>query len=95
LRREVRITGYALLAILPLPMAFFAFGSDGLSPLAATLTVEHRAGSTEPDLRQAPVISIAPLEPVITVQRDLSPPVILPGILLPADAPEESSDGGH
>ena len=95
LRREVRVAGYALLAILPFSMAFLAFGADGLSPLAATSSVEHRATSTELDIRQAPVISLAPLEPVITVRRDLDTPVILPGILLPADTPEESSDGGH
>ena len=42
------------------------------------------------------MISLEPLEPVIvTVHRELNTPVILPGILLPADTPEESSDGGH
>ena len=95
LRREVRVAGYALLAILPPSMAFLAFGGDGRSPLSASLAAEPRATSTEADARRAPVISLAPLEPVITLQRDLNTPVILPGYLLPADTPEESSNGGH
>jgi hypothetical protein len=100
LRREARVAAYALLAILPASMALVAFGGERLPTLAAGLTVERRAASTpesdEPAPRAAAVISLEPLEPVIvTVRRELEAPVILPGILLPADTPEESSDGGH
>ena len=95
LRREIRVAGYALLAILPLSTAFVTFGGDKLPPLAPRLTAEHRVASVERGDRQAPVISLAPLEPVVSVRRDLDAPVILPGYLLPADTPEESSDGGH
>ena len=92
LRREVRVAGYALLAIFPLSMAFVTLGVDKFPPLTARLVIEHRATSTETSTLQAPMIS---LDPVITVQRDRETPVFLPGYLLPADAPEESSDGGH
>jgi hypothetical protein len=96
LRREVRVAGYFLLAILPASMAFVAFAGERLPTLAAGLTVERRATSAEPALRPAAVISLEPLEPVIVnVRRGLEAPVILPGYLLPADTPEESSDGGH
>ena len=98
LRREVRVAACALLAILPASMALFAFSGDGLPTLAAGLTIGRPATSSpdEPATRPAAVISLEPLEPVVvTVGRDPEPPVILPGILLPADTPEESSDGGH
>jgi hypothetical protein len=91
LRREVRITGYVLLAILPLSMAFASFGGDRLMPLASRLVVEQHANSA-----RHPVIVLTPLEPVVTVQQpELCAPVSLPGYLLPADTSEESSDGGH
>ena len=98
LRRELRVAGYVLLAIMPVSMALVAFGGERLPTLAAGLTVERRATSVsaEPAARPAAVISLEPLEPVIvTVRRELPAPVILPGILLPADTSEESSDGGH
>lgn len=98
LRREVRIAAYALLAILPGSLALVALGGERLPTLAAGLTVEGRAASSqdEPGPRSACLISLEPLEPVVvTVRGELEAPVILPGILLPADTPEESSDGGH
>jgi hypothetical protein len=96
LRREVRVAGYFLLAILPASMAFVAFAGERLPTLAAGLTVERQATSAEPSVRRAAVISLEPLEPmVVTVRRELEAPVILPGYLLPADTAEESSDGGH
>ena len=98
LRREVRVTGFALLALLPLAFTLFSFGGDKIPSLpASSLTVEHPATEAESDLatRQPGVISLAPLEPVVTIRRELDAPVFLPGYLLPADPPEESSDGGH
>jgi hypothetical protein len=89
--------GYALLVIFPLSMAYVTLAGDKVSPVTASLVVEHRATTSESSIAaaQSAVISLAPLEPVVTVQREFSAPVILPGYLLPADAPEEPSDGGH
>ena len=98
LRREVRVAGFALLALLPIAFTLFTFGGDRLPPArAASLTVEHSEAPDEPEpaTRKPGVISLAPLEPVVTIRRELDAPVFLPGYLLPADAPEESSDGGH
>jgi hypothetical protein len=98
LRREVRVAGYVLLAILPASMALVAFAGERLPTMAAGLTVERRDASAETATapRSAGVISLEPLEPVVvTVHRELEAPVTLPGYLLPADTPEESSDGGH
>jgi hypothetical protein len=95
LRREVRAVGYALLVIMPLSMAFATFGGDKLPPLASNRIAEDPATSAEGPTRRASVISLAPLEPVVTVQGEFEAPVFLPGYLLPADTPEESSDGGH
>ncbi len=98
LRREIRVAGYAFLAILPASMALVAFGGERLPTLAAGLTVERRAASASDESapRPAAVISLEPLEPVVvTVRRELDAPVILPGYLLPAEPPEESRDGGH
>ena len=100
LRREVRVAAYVLLAILPASMALVAFGGERLPTMAAGLTVECRdasaSTSAETTSRPAAVISLEPLEPVVvTVHQDLDAPVILRGDLLPADTPEESSDGGH
>jgi hypothetical protein len=98
LRKEVRIVGIALLALFPIAFTLFTFGGDKLpSRRASRLTVEHPEAQAEPEpaTRQPGVISLAPLEPVVTIRRELDPPVILPGYLLPADASEEPSDGGH
>jgi len=98
LRREVRLAGYALLAILPVSMALVALAGDRWSPRAPGLTVERRGGLVESSTNRPPTcsISLEPLEPVIVnVHRELEAPVILPGYLLPADTSEESSDGGH
>ena len=100
LRREIRVVGYALLAILPVSMALVSFAGERLPTMAAGLTIERQDSSAsnpaEPSVRRVAVISLEPLEPVVvTVRRELPTPVILPGILLPADTPEESSDGGH
>jgi hypothetical protein len=93
LRREVRVAACALLALLPVSMALVAFAGNRLPTLAAGLTI---AGPDEATPRPTAVISLEPLEPVVvTVRRELEPPVILPGILLPVDTTEESSDGGH
>ncbi len=94
LRREVRLAGYALLALIPSLIGFVAFGG-GLPMLAAGITVEGRLAPGEMAPLRASVISLAPLEPVVTVRRDLDAPVILQGYLLPVDTSEESSDGGH
>jgi hypothetical protein len=98
LRREVRVAGYVLLAILPASMALVAFGGERPPTMAAGLTVERRGDSADHSIapRPTPSISLEPLEPmVVTVHRELEAPVILPGYLLPADTSEESSDGGH
>jgi hypothetical protein len=92
--------GYALLAILPVSMALVSFAGERLPTMAAGLTIERQKSlastSAEPAVQRVAVISLEPLEPVVvTVRRELTTPVILPGILLPADTPEESSDGGH
>lgn len=92
LRREVRVAGYVLLAILPISMALVAFGGERLPTLAAGLTVERHETAPRP----AAVISLEPLEPVVvTVRREVEATVVLPGYLLPAEPSEESSDGGH
>lgn len=95
LRREVRVAGYLLLALLPASMAFFVLGGERLPTLAVGLTAQAREPADEAAPRRAAMISIEPLEPVISVRRSMDAPVILPGYLLPADAVEESSDGGH
>jgi hypothetical protein len=100
LRREIRLVGYALLAILPVSMALVSFAGERLPTTAAGLSIERQESlastEAEPAVRRVAVISLEPLEPVVvTVRRELPTPVILPGILLPADTPEESSDGGH
>lgn len=87
LRREVRLAGYALLALIPASMGFVAFGGG--------LPIEGRLAPGVVTPLRASVISLAPLEPVVTVGRDLDAPVILQGYLLPVDTSEESSDGGH
>lgn len=95
LRREVRVLGSALLVILPLAIAFLTLGGDKLPRLAARVVVESPAASPELSIAGTPRISLAPLEPIVSLQSDLDAPVILPGYLLPADAAEESTDGGH
>jgi hypothetical protein len=91
------VAGYLLLALLPASMAYFVLGGERLPTLAVGLSVEAREAADADEIvpRRAAMISIEPLEPVISVRRDVDAPVILPGYLLPADAAEESSDGGH
>jgi hypothetical protein len=95
LRREVRAVGYALLIFFPLSMAWFTFGGGKRPAEASSLVVDRPVNSAGVSTSTAPMISLAPLEPVVTVQRDVDAPVFLPGYLLPADPAEESSDGGH
>jgi hypothetical protein len=90
LRREVRVVGYALLILMPLTMAFATFAGDR----RPFLSVNPPAESSESTDRQAS-ISLSPLEPIVAADRQAVAPVILPGVLLPVDASEESSDGGH
>jgi hypothetical protein len=93
LRREVRVAGYLLLAILPITIAFASMGGYRLSPLAASslaLPSESEASTS----REVPAVSLS-LEPISSVSRDFECPVFLPGTLLPADSTEEGGDGGH
>ena len=88
LRREVRFAGYALLVIFPLSLALGSFGGDRFPSPAP--------GDRGPvPSRIHPTISLAPLEPIVAVERDRETPVFLPGYLLPADTPEDMSHGGH
>jgi hypothetical protein len=95
LRREVRVVGYAMLVVFPLSMAWAVLGGDKRPAEASSLVVDRPGTWGEAANAQAHVISIAPPEPVVTVQREAETPVSLPGFLLPADPVEESSDGGH
>lgn len=90
LRREVRVAALALLSILPLTLSIFALAGDRVIPRAAPVAADGEALGRP----GAPSITIS-LEPVVTVRRDLETPVFLPGYLLPVEAAEESSDGGH
>jgi hypothetical protein len=90
LRREVRVAGYALLILMPLSMAFATFTGDKRPFLTASPLPEH-AETADPQTS----ISLSPLEPIVAADRQADEPVILPGLLLPVDASEESSDGGH
>ena len=93
LRREVRVAGYLLLAILPISVAFASLGGYRLSPLAASsLTIPPE--SEAPTSREVPAVSLS-LEPISPVSRDFEASVFLPGTLLPADSTEEGGDGGH
>ncbi len=95
LRREVRIVGYALLIVLPLSMALATFAGDRRSfPVSGKLVVDHQASAAPAVELQAPV-SLSPLEPIATFDREERGPVILPGVVIPVDDLEEPSDGGH
>src|SRR4051794_23943883 len=61
LRREVRLAGYALLAIFPLSLAVVSVGSDRLRPLSTGRTAAGPAGSdpVPNPTRPAPLISLA------------------------------------
>ena len=97
LRREVRVAGYALLILLPITMA--------LATLASDRRALARPGSLEGD--DAPLAQVASsvrLEAPISLSSDeLTPPaepapavrVFLPGVVVPVEASEEPSHGGH
>jgi hypothetical protein len=99
LRREVRVAGYFLLILMPLSMAFATLAGDR-RPYLTSNPVAVQVEPSEPP----PAVSLSPLEPIVVNERQVDEPVnlrqadepvILPGLLLPVDAPEESSDGGH
>ena len=93
LRREVRVAAFALLFASPVFLGVFLLGSDrpGSSVIAAT---SRDSGDQNPPLlalpsRPGPIVTLS------APSRDRGVPVILPGYLLPADATEETSDGGY
>jgi hypothetical protein len=99
LRREVRVAVYLLLILMPLSMAFATLTADR-RPFLTSSPVAEKVELSEP----LPAVSLSPLEPIVVNERQVEEPVslrqadepvILPGLLLPVDAPEESSDGGH
>jgi hypothetical protein len=95
LRREVRVAGYALLILLPLSMALATFAGERRPFLTSSQpVVENPATRPQVVELQAPV-SLSPLEPILAADRQADASIVLPGVLLPVDAPEESSDGGH
>jgi hypothetical protein len=84
------VAGYALLILMPLTMALATFAGDRRPSLSVKPPVEL----VEPAELQAP-ISLSPLEPILVNERQAEESVVLPGVLLPVEAPEETSDGGH
>jgi hypothetical protein len=89
------VAGYALLILLPLSMALATFAGERRPFQVSNLVVEQPARRSVPVELQAPV-SLSPLEPVVSSEsRQADVPVVLPGFVIPVDAPEEPSDGGH
>ena len=96
LRREVRIAGAWLLALIPPTMACATWGGTRPAPLLA-VNSPTRAASTvaEPVGSPRGMISLS-LEPVAPAQRpERGSSVVLSGQLLPADAFEEPTHGGY
>lgn len=87
LRREVRVAGCWLLALLPPGAALAAWGGPRPAPLLAV---------NSPDRPAPPTISLS-LEPAVAAQPVSDPgcSVALTGQLLPADCAEEPAHGGY
>lgn len=96
LRREVRVTCYALLSTVPLAfvVAFLSWGLPG-SLFGSVPTVQIEAvGAETARVPMAPVITIS-LDPTVLVPaREGEPPVVFPGYLLPDDGSEEPANAG-
>ena len=82
LRREVRLSGCVLAALLPTILA--------MSFLHRSATAETAAEKSAP-----PVISLSLEAHGVNVQAEPQAPVVFPGYLLPVDGGEESSHAGR
>lgn len=99
LRREVRWTGYALLATMPLAFAILLFGGGRPSVSLASsampqqiATPPENESSSEATRPPSISITIEPTSPPSMV--DVEAPVDFPGYLLPDDEREESAHAG-
>lgn len=97
LRREVRVTCYAVLTAMPLVIvsALMAWGRPStLFGSIAPVAVEAVAASDGCDAPQAPVIQIVIDPTVLIPATEADSPVEFPGYLLPDDGPEEPRHAG-
>lgn len=101
LRREVRVAATLLLLSSPFAAAASLFAVGGLPP--ASRDAAEVASDSIPELiAEAEDEAVAPLrvrlQPIVALSapvRDAEVPVVVPGYLLPAEATEETSDGGR
>ena len=99
LRREVRVAGFWLLALIPTVVACATWGSTRPAPLLAVNSPDRPAaevafeardqGRSTISLRLEPVLAAAP------TPEFAGGPVFFSGQLLPADTTEEPSHGGY
>lgn len=97
LRREVRVAGFWLLALIPPAVACATWG--GGRP-AVLLSLRGPAEATPADPIEAPPAAVAlslSLEPVLAAQpaEASGASVFLTGQLVPVDSPEEPMHGGY
>jgi hypothetical protein len=109
LRREVRVAGCALLALLPLvcvcTVGWLSRSSQALAASISNETARHAAqdqrdldrltNSTVAEQLGLPSVVVLSIEPAAVVPGpDKEVPVVLPGYVLPDDSLEESSHAG-
>jgi len=96
LRREVRLTGYALLCIVALiwlPRMLLLRSESAAVETHSGRGAAHR-GRDRAAYATAPAISISIEPTTLAPYADVEPPVVFPGYLLPDDGCEEPAHAG-
>ncbi len=97
LRREIRVAGYWLLALIPPSVACATWGGSHTPMLLAVNSPDRSVAAVASLTDDAQPRIMLSIEPVAAPQlREAAPcSVVLSGQLLPADAPEETAHGGY